>query len=148
MRLLGHSKQVLSHVPIAATLATCTRFNDTLNSVVQMNSDKFAALATLPPEGKDAAKELQRCVTKTGFVGGVVALKPDGKGGLMLGEGNMEEVWSTAAKLKVPIMLRDMWPIGASVRSLHDLEDDEADLDTKYSFQCTKSISQTTFSRL
>ncbi|KAL5120222.1 hypothetical protein ACEQ8H_001779 [Pleosporales sp. CAS-2024a] len=114
MRTLGQAKQILSHVPIAANLATCARFNDTLSSVIQMNTDKFAALAILPPEGKEAAKELQRCVAKLKFVGGVLALRPDGRGGSSLGS-DLEEVWSTAAKYRVPLMVRNMWPVGAQL---------------------------------
>jgi predicted TIM-barrel fold metal-dependent hydrolase len=114
MRALGQAKQILSHVPVAATPATCTKFNDTLGSVIQMNQEKFAALAILPPEGKEAAKELQRCVVKMRFVGGVVGLRSDDRGGLTLGT-DMEELWSTAAKFRVPVMLRVMWPVGAQV---------------------------------
>lgn len=114
MRVLGHAKQILSHVPVAATPATCTRFNDTLASVVQINRDKFAALAVLPMEGREAAKELQRCVVKLKFVGGVLGLKPDERGGLTLGN-DLEEVWSVAARYRVPVMVRDMWPLGTHV---------------------------------
>lgn len=117
MRALGHARQILSHVPIAATPATCTRFNDTLASVVQINRDKFAALAVLPMDGREAAKELQRCVVKLKFVGGVLGLKPDGCGGLTLGN-DLEEVWSVAARYRVPVMLRDMWPLGTHVSSV------------------------------
>jgi predicted TIM-barrel fold metal-dependent hydrolase len=115
MRALGQAKQILSHVPIAATQATCTLFNDTLGSVIQINRERFAALAILPMEGKEAAEELQRCVTRMKFVGGMLGLKPDARGGLTLGN-ELEEVWSRAAKLRVPLMLRDMWPVDASVR--------------------------------
>jgi predicted TIM-barrel fold metal-dependent hydrolase len=95
-----------------------------LGSVIQMNQEKFAALAILPPEGKEAAKELQRCVVKMKFVGGVVGLRPDGRGGLTLGT-DMEEVWSTAAKFRVPVMLRDMWPVGAQVSPFGASNEDE-----------------------
>ncbi|KAF2832945.1 hypothetical protein CC86DRAFT_441644 [Ophiobolus disseminans] len=73
MRGLGHAKQVVSHVPIAASLATCVRFNDALHVAIHLNAEKIVALALLPAEGRDAVKELQRCVTKMKFVGGVLA---------------------------------------------------------------------------
>jgi predicted TIM-barrel fold metal-dependent hydrolase len=117
MRSLGQSKQILSHIPINANPATCTKFNDALFTAIQLNGDKLAAMAFLPAVGKEAAKELQRCVTKLKFVGGVVALRPVGKGGVSMSSG-LEELWSMAEKYHVPIMLRDMWPVGDEVKSL------------------------------
>jgi predicted TIM-barrel fold metal-dependent hydrolase len=114
LRSLGHSKQILSHIPIDATSSSCTKLNDMLSTAVRMNADKFAALATLPATGNEAARELQRCVTKLGFVGGVVALRPDRNYSYSLGSG-LEEVWSIAENYRVPIMLRDMWPTGEKV---------------------------------
>lgn len=114
MRTLGQSMQILSHIPIAANAATCTRFNDALFAATQLNSDKFATLALLPADGKEAARELQRCVTKMKFVGGVVGLQPDGRGGTALGN-ELDDLWSVAERFRVPIMLRDMWPVGAEV---------------------------------
>jgi predicted TIM-barrel fold metal-dependent hydrolase len=117
MRSLGQSKQVLSHIPITANAATCTRFNDALFSGIHLNADKLVALAILPADGKEAARELQRCVTKMNFVGGVLGLRPDGKGGVSLGT-ELEELWTIANTYRVPIMLRDMWPVGGQVCSL------------------------------
>jgi predicted TIM-barrel fold metal-dependent hydrolase len=78
-----------------------------------MNADKFAALAMLPADGKDAGRELQRCVTKMRFVGGVLGL---GRGsGAALGPA-YEELWCVAEKYRVPVVLRDVWPVGSEVR--------------------------------
>jgi predicted TIM-barrel fold metal-dependent hydrolase len=115
MRLLGQSKQILSHIAITASPVTCAKFNDALFAATQMNSEKLAALAILPADGKEAARELQRCVTKMKFVGGVIGLRTDGKGGATPGS-VYEELWSTAEKYRVPIMVRDMWPVCAEVR--------------------------------
>lgn len=113
MRTLGHSKQIVSHIPITATPATCAKFNDALYVAIQLNAGRFAALALLPGEGKEAAKELQRCVTKMRFVGGLVGLR-GGEGEALL-DGGFEELWSTAEKSRVPIALREMWPTGGEV---------------------------------
>jgi predicted TIM-barrel fold metal-dependent hydrolase len=67
----------------------------------------------LPREGKAAGKELQRCISKLKFVGGVVELK--GTDGVCLLHSGMEEVWATAEKYRVPIALRNTWPTGAEV---------------------------------
>jgi predicted TIM-barrel fold metal-dependent hydrolase len=114
MRTLGQSKQILSHIPIAATLAACTKSNDALSAAIQMNSEKFAALAILPADGKEASKELQRCVTKMRFVGGVVGLRTDSQEGIAFGTA-YEELWGSAENYHVPIMLRTMWPVGSEV---------------------------------
>jgi predicted TIM-barrel fold metal-dependent hydrolase len=115
MRSLGHSKQILSHIPFNASPPTCTKFNDALSTAIQLNGDKLAALALLPAAGKEASKELQRCVTKLKFVGGVLGLTPDGHGGVSMGK-ELEELWVMAEKYRTPIMLRATWPVGDEVR--------------------------------
>lgn len=114
LRALGQSKQVLSHIPISANASTCTRFNDALFAGIQLIMDKFAAMAILPADGQEAARELQRCVSKMKFVGGVVGYKPNGIGGASMGD-DLEPLWDVASRYRVPIMLRDMWPVGAEV---------------------------------
>ncbi|KAF2996652.1 hypothetical protein E8E13_003533 [Curvularia kusanoi] len=108
MRHLGHTVQILSHVPFdAATPQMCTKLNDALESGTRLQSDRYVALALLPGglgEGSQAAAELQRCVAKLKFAGGVVAL---GRG---WEEGRFEEVWGMAQRLGVPIVLREGWP--------------------------------------
>lgn len=110
MRSLAQAKQVISHIPVTACLAGCAKFNDSLHTAIQLNNDRFAALAILPCEpgdGKDAAKELQRCIGKLKFVGGMI--------GGTLSETSLEELWSTAETYRVPIALRETWPTGSKV---------------------------------
>jgi predicted TIM-barrel fold metal-dependent hydrolase len=76
-----------------------------------MNSDRFAALACLPSDGLGAARELCRCVVKLGFCGGVVVLNREEGWGVS----GMEELWNTAMKLKVPILIREGWVRGSEV---------------------------------
>ena len=81
-----------------------------------MQSDKLVALALLPSgpgEGSHAAAELQRCVTKMRFAGGVVAV---GRG---VEDESFEEVWGMAQKLGVPIVFREEWPNGHQVCCVH-----------------------------
>ena len=113
MRTLGHTTQVLSHLPITTNPHTCTKLNDALDAATRMQNDKICALALLPSgkgEGKEAARELQRCVTKMKFAGGVVAMREG------LGDQTFEEVWAVAQKYSVPIVLREEWPTGDKVR--------------------------------
>ncbi|KAI8936560.1 hypothetical protein NX059_006961 [Plenodomus lindquistii] len=118
--VLGHSRQIISHIPISASPQACSRFNDALYNAVRLNAEKFTGLALLPggrADGKEAAKELQRCVSKYGFAGGVVGLKRGEGGEEIVGDSGWEEVWKTAVKCRVPIALRELWPTVADVRS-------------------------------
>ncbi|KAH6615322.1 hypothetical protein C7974DRAFT_319649 [Boeremia exigua] len=119
MRTLGHSTQVISHIPVAATLQTCMRLNDALDVGTRIQDDKIVPLALLSSghgEGADAARELQRCVVKSKFVGGVVAA------GSGLEDAGYDEVWAMAQRLEAPIMLREGWPSGNQIAEYtHDL---------------------------
>lgn len=120
MRQLGHSKQIVSHISIPATAQACARLNDALYMAIRLNADKYAALALLPSgpgDGKEAATELQRCVTKYRFVGGVVAFSRGGEGDGSLDDASFEELWAMAEKYRVPVALREMWPTVSEVSS-------------------------------
>jgi predicted TIM-barrel fold metal-dependent hydrolase len=112
MRTLGQSKQIISHIPIAAPPQLCAKHNDAIHTAIVMNGEKLAALAMLPADGKEAAKELARCVGKYKFVGGVLGLSRD----IRLDDGSFWELWNTAEKYRVPVCLREMWPLGSEVR--------------------------------
>jgi hypothetical protein len=112
MRTLGQSKQILSHIPIAAAPQLCIKHNDAIQTAIVMNGEKFAAMAMLPADGKEAAKELARCVGKYKFAGGVLGLSRN----VRLDDGGFEELWDTAERFKVPITLRELWPASSQVR--------------------------------
>ncbi|KAI4924934.1 uncharacterized protein J4E92_006971 [Alternaria infectoria] len=111
MRTLGHSKQIISHIPIAAAPPICSKINDTMHSAVIMNGEKVAALSMLPSEGKEAAKELARCVGKMKFVGGCIGMSRN----IKLEEAEWEDLWDVAERYRVPILLREMWPVGSEI---------------------------------
>lgn len=118
MRSLGYAKQIVSHISMSASPTMSTKINDSLYAGLKVNMERMAALALLPVgqgRGREAAAELQRCVTKMKFVGGMIGLSRDRVG--MLGGGDYDELWSAAEKFRVPIVLRDMWPNGSEVRS-------------------------------
>jgi predicted TIM-barrel fold metal-dependent hydrolase len=125
MRYLGHTIQVISHIPISVTPQICSKLNDALETGTRLQSDKLVALALLPGgpgEGRDAAADLQRCVTKMKFIGGVIAV---GRGAE---DGSFEEVWSVAQRLGVPIVLREEWPSGHQVRCVFAMRTGESRL--------------------
>ncbi|KAL6706764.1 hypothetical protein ACN47E_005100 [Coniothyrium glycines] len=112
MRALGQSKQIISHIPIYATTQACANINDALYTASRLNADKFTALAILPSamgQGTEAARELQRCITKYKFAGGMVGLR---RGEDSILDDSFEELWSVADRFRTPIALREMWPSG------------------------------------
>lgn len=115
LRALGQSKQILSHVPIMASPQTCAKFNDTLYSTTQLNTDKLSAFALLPTgtgQGNEAAKELQRCISKYKFVGGMLGLRRNKASAF---DESFDLLWSSAEKYRVPIALREQWPTASDV---------------------------------
>lgn len=73
MRAAGVTMQILSHLLLATTPLSCSKINDALNGAICLSPDRFSGLALLPAcDGKEAAQELLRCVTRYGFVGGVL----------------------------------------------------------------------------
>lgn len=111
MRFLGQSKQIISHVPLVAAPQTCSRINDAMHAAVIMNSEKFSVLSMLPLEGKEAARELARCVGKMKFVGGCIGISRKTE----LEGVEWEELWDAAERYRVPILLRETWPVGSEV---------------------------------
>src|SRR5208282_2415585 len=80
MDAAGIDLQVLSHVDPglqfledpAASISLSNEINDWLYNVVRSYPSRFSAFAMLPTQSpKDAADELERCVTKLGFVGAI-----------------------------------------------------------------------------
>ncbi|KAF2120948.1 hypothetical protein BDV96DRAFT_469700, partial [Lophiotrema nucula] len=108
MRANGVSTQILSHVPIDVPSKSCQKINDMLASSIVTSPDRFAAIALLPTsDPKEAANELQRCVTKFKFVGGLLGIKRDGH---RLDGVEWDVLWAVAERYKVPIALRPLFP--------------------------------------
>lgn len=81
LRTLNQSKQIISHIPVVTTPYNCSKLNDALHAQIRLHGEKFAGMALLPcgrGEGKDAALELIRCVSRLRFVGGMVLLGTSG----------------------------------------------------------------------
>lgn len=105
MRTAGVTKQIVSHVPVNAASHLYPDLNDALYRAVCLQSDRFAGMALLPMNSAvEAASELQRCVTKYRFVGGVLGLSVDTFGPAY------EELWMMAERYRVPIALKEVWP--------------------------------------
>ena len=92
--------------------AVMTDVNSELSQAIKANPTRlagFAALNLKDPQG--AAKELERCVTKLGFVGVLVdGTVSSGEGPLFLDNAQFAPVWEAAVQLKVPVYLHPAPP--------------------------------------
>ena len=97
--------------PAAAT-ALMADVNDELTEAIKANPTRLAGFAALSlQDPQSAAKELERCVTKLGFVGALVngtVLSSDGP--LFLDDARFAPFWETAVQLKVPVYLHPAPP--------------------------------------
>ncbi|MBT2305192.1 amidohydrolase [Variovorax paradoxus] len=106
----GIDIQVLSHAPpglqaVAAATAPdlARRVNDRLAAIVEANSTRFAAFASLPTAAPDAAvRELERAVTRLGFRGAMIHGLTEG---CFLDERKFWPILEAAEALDVPIYL-------------------------------------------
>ena len=82
--------------------------NDELAAAVKAYPDRLAGFATLAMKDADAAaKELERCVTKLGFVGVMLNGTTDGR---FLDDARFLPVFEAAEALKVPVYLHPAPP--------------------------------------
>jgi predicted TIM-barrel fold metal-dependent hydrolase len=64
MRASNTQLQIISHIPIEnVTPQTCMKVNDAMYNQIVTSPDRFAALAMLPGDGREAARELGRPTT-------------------------------------------------------------------------------------
>ncbi len=83
--------------------------NDRLAARINCNPDRYIGIATLPlrhPE--EAAEELERCITKLGYVGAVVNGTVDGQ---FLDHPRFEPVLEAAERIDAPIYIHPAPPV-------------------------------------
>ncbi len=111
----GIDVQVISHgapsgqqLPVQAAPALCREANDRLAAACAANPKRFAAFATLPtPDPKAAADELERCMTKHGFVGAMIHGLTHDK---FIDKPEFWPIFERAAALDAPIYLHPAEP--------------------------------------
>jgi predicted TIM-barrel fold metal-dependent hydrolase len=86
--------------------------NSELSQAIKANPTRLAGFAALNlKDPQSAAKELERCVTKLGFVGALVnGTVSSSEGPLFLDHAQFGPVWEAAAQLKVPVYLHPAGP--------------------------------------
>lgn len=116
----GIDLQVLSeNAPAAQALtadvaiAMTRTSNDMLYEAIQAHPDRFAGFATLPtPDPKAAANELERCVSRLGFKGGMIMGLTHGR---FLDEKEFMPIFERAVALDVPLYFHPSFPHKAVV---------------------------------
>jgi aminocarboxymuconate-semialdehyde decarboxylase len=82
--------------------------NESLTEVTRRHPQRLAALASVPlQDAARAAEELTYAVRQCGAVGGVIATNIEGKN---LDQPPLDEFWSAAVELQVPILLHPVQP--------------------------------------
>jgi aminocarboxymuconate-semialdehyde decarboxylase len=111
MERIGMDRQVLSlwtdifgyGMPADRARAWHRLLNDALAETVARHPGHFSWFASGPlPDASAAARELERAVRQTGAVGGVVGANVAGEN---LGELPLDEYWSAAVELDVPVFI-------------------------------------------
>ncbi|HEY4200410.1 MAG TPA: amidohydrolase family protein [Devosiaceae bacterium] len=89
--------QMYPQLPLDVVVKSSSIVNDSLAELAANKPDRFVAIGTVPlPDGKAAAAELERCVTKLGFKGVQV---PTNFGGKELSDPAHEPFWAKAEEL-------------------------------------------------
>ena len=82
--------------------------NESLAAFAQRHADRFSVLASgYLPDGARAARELEFAVKQLGAIGAVAATNVEGTN---LGELDLDEYWSAAVELGVPVFLHPVQP--------------------------------------
>jgi predicted TIM-barrel fold metal-dependent hydrolase len=93
--------------------ALCAASNDWLASYCATDPSRLIGVALLPQQSPElAAAELERCVERHGFVGGV--MRPNRIAGRTVDEPAYDAVWSAATRLDVPVVMHEAY-IGGGI---------------------------------
>ena len=97
--------------PAEAT-ALMTDVNSELSQAIKANPARLAGFAALNlKDPQSAVKELERCVTRLGFVGALVdGTVSSSEGPLFLDNAHFAPFWEAAVQLKVPVYLHPALP--------------------------------------
>jgi len=109
VQVLSHGAPATQRLDAETAVRLARQANDRLVETVRERPDRFAAFATLPtPDPKAAADELERTVTKLGFVGAMVHTTTNG---VFCDDKRFWPVFERAAALDVPIYVHPSTPM-------------------------------------
>ena len=92
----------------ATAAALCAASNDWLATYCATSPARLIGVALLPQQDPDlATAELERCVARHGFVGGV--MRPNRVAGRTVDDPAYDKLWRAAAELDVPIVMHEAY---------------------------------------
>ena len=108
IQILSHGAPATQRLDPGSATAVAQQVNDRLYRIIQTNPQRFAGFAVLPtPDPRGAADELERCVNKLGFKGGMVHGLTNGR---FLDEKQFWPIFERAQALDVPIYIHPAKP--------------------------------------
>lgn len=112
---------------IQAAVDKAVRFNDGLAEVVARHPDRYRGFAAVPlQEPEAAADELERCVTRHGFLGTMVngfTGAEDGDRATYYDDPRFDPFWARAEELRVPVYLHPREALVSQRLSYHGYEE-------------------------
>ena len=115
LQVLSENAPAAQALTADAALAMTRASNDILNEAILAHPDRFAGFATLPtPDPKAAANELERCVARLGFKGGMIMGLTHGR---FLDEKEFVPIFERAVALDVPLYFHPSWPHKAVIET-------------------------------
>ena len=107
-QIISHGASSAQNLPADIALPLTQRVNDRLHAAVKAHPTRFGAFAAVPThDAKAGADELERCVTKLGFHGGMLHGLANG---VFLDDQRFWPIYERAEKLDVPIYFHPAAP--------------------------------------
>lgn len=115
LQVLSENAPAAQGLTADAAIAMTRTSNDLLYEAIENHPDRFAGFATLPtPDPRAAANELERCVTRLGFKGGMIMGLTHGR---FLDEKEFLPIFERATALDVPLYFHPSWPHKAVIEA-------------------------------
>jgi len=107
-QIISHGASSAQNLPADIALPLTQRVNDRLHAAVMAHPTRFGAFAAVPThDARAGADELERCVTKLGFHGGMLHGLANG---VFLDDQRFWPIYERAEKLDVPIYFHPAAP--------------------------------------
>jgi uncharacterized protein len=117
VQVLSMPSPGVQNLPAAEAVRVAREVNDRLAEIVAGNPERFQALASIPtPDPQQAAAELERAVTKLGFRGAMLYGRT---GSVMADAPEFDDLYATAARLKVPLHYHPQTPVQPVIESYY-----------------------------
>lgn len=108
LQVISHGAPSVQKLDPETAVRLARQANDRLHKACQANPKRFAGFACLPtPDPNGAADELERCVTKLGFKGGMIHGLTNG---LFIDDKKFWPLFERAAALDVPLYMHPAVP--------------------------------------